>query len=147
MNKKTVLDWFDGLGRDADAMADALETRGIVGVIGDVTECPLAQAARAEFADLLGPGETIDFGGDCITIDGVHLYKNLPGVQEDDLVGVLPAGSTPWEFMRRFDDGRYPALIDHVDDDDDDDDEPDLDEDDDDCAADDNPDPDLVGLG
>ena len=76
----------------SEKIADFLTSRGIRGVRGDASRCPLVRHLSGRL------GESIQTGTDCV---GLHLSEPS---------GRLELSATLQTFVWRFDTGRYPQL-------------------------------------
>lgn len=94
---RTVADVVRPLGSDCNSIARSLQRLGIRGQMVDGYSCPLAKYLRAnrypESARVLTSG----------------VYD----IRSGDTLGWFPA--TVCEFIRRFDDGLYPDLVEDAD--------------------------------
>jgi hypothetical protein len=90
---KDVEEWIDSLPRTVWGLRRRLRRKGIRGVVGSSSSCPIANLAKAELVDLI-PGLSVNVTGEKIRVrNDVHSLRR-------------PLPLSAQKFMKRFDDRR-----------------------------------------
>ncbi|MFI7042611.1 hypothetical protein ACIBI0_38540 [Microbispora rosea] len=88
-----------GPDEDPNALATALEAAGITGRMNDTGQCPLARWLSK------------NLDGATLTVDADEIYAVHAPTVQDFQEAVVDLPDVLWGFIRRFDKGEYPVLV------------------------------------